>query len=106
MFYLFNDPFSFFNQLNSIYKDYDWEELKKTGKVEETTEENNEVVTITKNYKSFDGKHIISTSNSYYKANENAIKIEELTEQLDIAVDKQDYEIAAKLRDQINELKK
>ena len=96
------DPFSFYN--NQFDTTYDWESLKKTGTVSETTEELDNIVTHTITYTSTDGKHTITTSNSYYKHNENAIKVEELTTRLNEAVEKQDYESAVKFRDEIKTL--
>lgn len=93
----FNNFFNFkYNY--SLKGNYDWDELKKIGYVEEQSEEKNGFKTITRTFISKDGETKITTSLSEPLINEKFEKIKLLNEQINEAVSKEDYEKAAKLK--------
>jgi protein-arginine kinase activator protein McsA len=84
--------------------DYDWEELKKSGIVETSREEKNGYVIVTNTYTSTDGEtKIISTQSypiGYEDQKEKSLKLKDIEKQLEEAINSEDFELAAKLRDQ------
>lgn len=77
---------------------YNWDELKKQGKVEETTEEKNGFKTITRTFISNDGSQRITQSETFPIIDETKQKLIDLDKQIYNAVKKEDYETAAKLK--------
>lgn len=82
----------------------DVEKLKKEGNVEQTSQEVDGIVTETLNFISNDGKTKFNRTYSYYKENKKEKQIAELQSLIQIAVNREDYETAAKLKKQMNEL--
>lgn len=99
----FEDYFNTWGDLfkfNYEYKSttYNWDELKKQGKVEETTEEKNGFKTITRTFISKDGSQRITQSETFPVIDEIKQKLISLDKQIYDAVKKEDYETAAKLK--------
>jgi hypothetical protein len=78
--------------------------LRKTGDVEILEQEENELVIKTIIYKSFCGKYNFTKVFSYLKQQENDFKLVEIEEQITEAVQKEDYETAAQLKKQKEQL--
>lgn len=78
----------------------DMEELRKTGVVTQTIEEHDGIITETVNYQSFDKKHQFTQSRSYPKVDERQVKLTEIREQKQLAVKNQNFEMAARAREQ------
>jgi hypothetical protein len=102
MFNFFNsnwdDFFKFNYELSSSKESYDWEELRKKGTVEEIVEEKDGFKTITKKFTSFDGTKNITSVSSTPIIDETKQKLIEIDKQISLAVQKEDYKTAAKLK--------
>lgn len=79
-------------------ENYDWEALKKEGKVTESVEEKDGYKTITRTFISADGKTKITSSESSPIFDETKQKIAEIEQKIKEAVKKEDYETASKLK--------
>lgn len=90
------------NFSSSTGKTYDWEELKKQGKVNEIIEEKDGIKTITKTFTSDDGNYSIVSTSSEFVANTNKQSIDELNIKIQKAIADEDYEQAHEL----NKIKK
>ena len=108
----FDDFFSNFGgmfggMLGGIFSsndEIDWEKLKTKGNVTEVTIEENGIKTTTKTFTGSKGNKITVVSSSPI-VNEKEMKIKEKQQQLDKAVETQDYELAAILKKEIQNLK-
>lgn len=80
--------------------------LRKTGDVEILTEEEDGMVFKTITYRSFCGKYNFTKVFSYIKEEEGQIRLAEIEEELTEAVKREDYETAAKLKKEKEELMK
>lgn len=86
-----------FNQKSFNGQEYDWEDLKKKGKVEESIEETNGIKTIVKTFTSFDGTSTI-TSVSSEPIFDKKSRLLEIEKEIKEAVSKEDYEKAGLLK--------
>ena len=84
--------------------EYDWEALKKQGIVTESTEEKNGFKTITRTFVSSDGSARITSSESFPIIDETKQKISKLETEIKLAVISEDYEKAAILKKQKEQL--
>lgn len=80
--------------------------LRKTGDVEILEQEEDGIVIKTVTYKSFCGKYNFTKVFSYLKEEEQYEKLKEIEEAIAMAVEKEDYETAAKLKKEREELMK
>ena len=85
----------FFNE-----KKHDWEALKKEGTVTEETKEENGFKTTTRTFVSQDGFTKITSSETSLLIDEKQKKLNEFDKQIQEAVSKEDYEKAAKLKNE------
>ena len=110
MFSAFNsswdDLFNFNYRFNSSGDNHDWEDLKKKGTVEEIVEEKNGFKTVTKKFVSFDGTQTITSSSTSPIVDETKQKLIEIDKQIAVAVKGEDYETAAKLKKEKEQLLK
>jgi hypothetical protein len=91
--------FDFFsNSTFNFNTKHDWEALKKQGTVTESTEEKDGFKTITRTFVSSDGSSRITNSESFPIIDETKQKINELETEIKLAVISEDYERAAKLK--------
>lgn len=83
---------------------FNLEELKKLGNVDitETLDEN--IITQTLNFVSFDGKVTFTKVKSYYKHNADYEKVKEYNSLIKAAVSKENYRQAAKLKTEKDKL--
>ena len=108
MFNFFNsswdDMFKFNYEFNSSSETYNWEELKKKGTVEETIEEKNGFKTVTRKFTSFDGTQTITSSSTSPIIDETKQKLVEINKQIAAAVKNEDFEKAALLKKEKEQL--
>jgi len=100
-----------FGKLFELYPDttkYNWDVLKTMGKVteEKTCDKETGLTTITRTFESTGGLMTISSSESYYTKEDEHEEYTKLKQQLDEALETQNYEKAIELRDSIRKLKK
>lgn len=88
--------FSAFKGINK--NSIDEEELEKTGTITKTFKEENGLVTETIDYESFDGETKFSKIHTYYKNQEIDFKINGIEEQIHQALLEENYEKAAELK--------
>lgn len=100
----FDDMFDKFN-FNLSNEPYDWESLKKKGKVTETVSEKDGVKSITRTFTSTDGATKITSTETCYCSSEQQDKLIDLQHRLKVietklnnAVSTEDYEQAALLK--------
>jgi excinuclease UvrABC helicase subunit UvrB len=93
---LFNFKYSFIPKLEKV--EYDWEQLKKIGKVEETIEDKDGFRTITKTFISNNGKKTITESSTSLIIDNTKKQLEELNIKIQTAVKEENYEKAAQLK--------
>jgi len=93
---LFNFKYNFVPNLIKI--EYDWEQLKKIGKIEEIIEEKNGFRTITKTFISNDGSKTITESSTSSITDNTKKQLEELNIKIQAAVKEENYEKAAELK--------
>ena len=102
MFNFFNtnwdDMFKFNYEFKKSGETHDWEELKKKGTVEESVEEKDGFKTITRRFVSFDGIQTITSVSSSPIIDEIKQKVIEIDKQISAAVKSEDYEKAAQLK--------
>jgi hypothetical protein len=84
--------------------DYDWEALKKEGTVTETVEEKDGYKTITRTFISSDGKTKIISSESLPIIDEMRQKLLKIEKEIKLAVKNENYEKAAELKKQKDNL--
>jgi len=97
--------FDFFsNSTFNFNTEHDWEALKKQGTVTESTEEKDGFKTITRTFVSSDGTTKITSSESFPIIDETKQKLIELDKQIKIAVKSEDYEKAAQLKKEKEQL--
>ena len=108
MFNFFNSSWDnlFFNYNSNNLENHNWDELKKKGTVEESVEEKDGFRTVTKRFTSFDGSQTITSVSSSPIIDETKKKMVELDIQIQEAVKKEDYETAAKLKKEKEQLTK
>ena len=108
MFNFFNSSWDnlFFNYNSNNLENHNWDELKKKGTVEESVEEKDGFRTVTKRFTSFDGSQTITSISSSPIIDETKKKMVELDIQIQEAVKKEDYETAAKLKKEKEQLTK
>ena len=70
--------------------------LRKTGNVTVMTRKDNGMIIETISYVSFDEKVSFTKVQSYYEKDEKAETIQKLTELIQVAISREDYESAAK----------
>lgn len=92
-----------YNQPSFNGQEYDWEDLKKKGKVEESVEETNGIKTIVKTFTSFDGTSTI-TSVSSEPIFDKKSRLLEIEKEIKEAVVKEDYEKAGSLKQERDKL--
>lgn len=80
--------------------------LRKTGDVTILEQEEDGLLIKTINYKSFCGKYNFTKVFSYLKEDEMRFKLEQIEEEIAAAVAKEDYETAANLKKEKEELLK
>jgi len=100
-----NDTFNFFKNDFFNEKKHDWEALKKEGTVTEETKEENGFKTTTRTFVSQDGFTKITSSETSLLIDEKQKKLNEFDKQIQDAVEKEDYEKAAKLKKEKETLK-
>jgi excinuclease UvrABC helicase subunit UvrB len=97
--------FDFFsNSTFNFNTEHDWEALKKQGTVTESTEEKDGFKTITRTFISTDGSAKITSSESFPIIDETKQKVIELEKEIKLAVKSEDYEKAAKLKKEKEQL--
>ena len=101
-----DDMFKFNYEFNSSGDSHNWEELKKKGVVEETVEEKNGFKTVTRKFTSFDGAQTITSSSTSLIVDETKQKLIEIDKQIAAAVKNEDYEKAATLKKEKEQLTK
>jgi hypothetical protein len=106
MFNFFNSSWDnlFFNYNTNNSENYDWNELKKKGTVEESVEEKDGFRTVTKRFTSFDGSQTVTSVTSTPIIDETKKKVVEIDRQIQEAVKKEDFETAAKLKKEKEQL--
>lgn len=97
---LFNEVFDNLNKSESFPKEND-KDFNKT--VEESETETH--VTKTETWKSLDGKRFFKRTVIESKSSPIETSIEQLKEKMQIAVKNEDFETAAKIRDEIKKIK-
>ena len=94
---MFGGSFNFkFSNLSD--SDYDWEDLKSKGKVEESIEEADGIRTITKTFISTDGKQKITSVSSEPIIDDKKQRLIEIDKEIKNAILKENYEKAAELK--------
>lgn len=73
--------------------------LKTVGNVQQLTTEKDGVTETITNFTSFDGKYNFTKTNSFFSDNAKHRIVTELNQQIAKAVDVEDYELAAKLKE-------
>ncbi len=99
---LFNFKYTYIPNLEKI--EYDWEQLKKIGTVEETIEDKDGFITITKTFVSKDGKQTISSVSTMLSVDNTKTKLDSLNKLIQEAVKNEEYEKAAKLKEEKQKL--
>lgn len=97
----FDDFYKSFNlkfSNSSHNTNYNWEDLKTKGTVEETSEETNGIRTVTRIFTSADGETKITSVTSEPIANIQKQQLIEIEKQLKLAVAREDYEEASRLQ--------
>lgn len=92
------------NTWNFNSEKYDWEALKKEGTVTETAEEKDGFKTITRTFMSTDGKTKITSSETSPIIDEKKQRLLEIEKEIKEAVSKEDYEKAANLKKEKEQL--
>jgi len=97
--------FDFFsNSTFNFNTKHDWEALKKQGTVTEHVEEKDGFKTITRTFISTDDSTKITSSESFPIIDETKQKVIELEKEIKLAVKSEDYEKAAKLKKEKEQL--
>ena len=86
--------------------EHDWESLKKQGTVTENIEEKDGFKTITRTFVSFDGQTKITSSESSLVIEETKKRLMEIEKEIKIAVKNENYERAAELKKEKEQLTK
>ena len=94
------DNFSFSNPK------YDWDKLKKEGKVTETIEEKDGIKTITRYFISLDGNTKITNIESFFIIDDKKQRLKEIKKELEDALKKEDYKKASSLKKEEEKLLK
>ena len=81
-------------------KENNWDELKKQGRVEEISKEEDGFVTITRTFVSADGKTKITEVDSIPTFSSQALRLMDIENELKYALEDENYEKAIKLRDE------
>lgn len=80
------------------------EELKQMGIVSETRSIQNGLVIEVTEYTSLDGTHHFTSTRSFLEANEQYVKVQEINMLIDDAISKEEYEKAAELKKQKDDI--
>lgn len=86
-------------------KSHDWEELKKRGRVEEYSKEENGFITVTRTFTSFDGKEKITESDTTHTFDAQILRLMDIENEIKEALIIEDYEKCAKLKKEKDSLK-
>lgn len=97
---------SSWNWLPQNNQNYDWEKLKMQGTVTETTEEKNGFKTTTRTYVSMDGTVTITSSETIPLFDDTKTRLIEIENKIRDAVKKENYERAAELKKEKDNLLK
>ena len=96
-YYMFNWLYNLYNSDPDKNK-YDWELLKKLGNIDENIEYKDGFVTTTKTFTSFNGEKTITQVNSISIMEETSQKIKDIDVKIEAAVKVENYELAAELK--------
>jgi hypothetical protein len=84
--------------------EHDWEALKKQGTVTENIEEKDGFKTITRTFVSFDGSTKITSSESSLVIEKTKKRLMEIEKEIKAAVKNENYELAAELKKEKEQL--
>lgn len=100
---------SIFDNVNSFvpnsYKQHNWDELKKKGRVEEISKEEDGFITITRTFVSHDGKTKITEVDTSPTFSSQALRLMDIETELKEALEKEQYELCAKLKKERDQIK-
>lgn len=94
------------NDMEAIFalEDENIDELKTLGRVTITSSEDDRLITEKITYESEDGAISFDKEKIYYKHRQNDVKAEVIQKQINSAVKKEDYVLAAKLKQELDSL--
>lgn len=84
--------------LFNVFKNVDLTDLKEVGTITETKNTESGIVTNIVTFNSFDNLHAFTKVNSYLEENAKYEEVQKLNQLIKSAVDKEDYNLAAKLK--------
>lgn len=86
-------------------KQHNWDELKKRGRIEETSKEEDGFITVTRTFVSHDGKTRITEVDTTPTFSSQALRLMDIETELKEALDKEQYELCAKLKKERDQIK-
>lgn len=102
----FNNIFEQFEEFkNYKYKSYNWDELKKQGRVEETSKEEDGFITVIRTFISHDGKTKITESDSSPTFDSQTLRLMDINNEIKEALKIEDYEKCVLLKKEKDQIK-